>query len=279
MAVATGYRYDIEDRPWLLARGVPFDGRVLGAPALRSARPINYRGVLPIEQQGALNSCPGHADQSAQEVLQHRETGDVVRPSRMLAYLLAQEFSGTLGLDRGATIAGALKGAEAGNCLEEEFPYPDQYSIDIPQGVFQKAKKHPTRSHAVLRTYDEVLAWLRGFGPVLGGIEWWESYAFNRSGGLTAQDYGVMRRGGRPPGHAVCFAGESDSLGPDGRPDLEVKNSHGEDWGDRGWAKVSAQLVDRMLASRFTCLIGVARFTPFECKQHVDAFMAGGVYG
>ena len=258
-----------EGRAWIRAHSLAFDGRFLAAAG--DARPVSFRGILPVEQQGQMGSCSGHMMACAQQTLNYQETRAVVRPSRMLAYLLGQKFSGTFGEDHGGTIEGAVKGAMAyGNCLERDFPYPDHYVTEVPNEAISRAAGHKIGSHVSLSTFDGLLAWLRlqmGVGCV--GIKWWESFAENRDGVLRASDYG---RGRMLGGHAVPLLSETEQLDEQGRPFIDLRNSHGTEWGDGGWVKVEPALIEIWLRDGFTELIGVTKQDPWSARRRIESW-------
>jgi Papain family cysteine protease len=279
----TGYLRDAEDVDFLANEGIAFDDRMLGAVQDRP-QPFNPVGVLPTEDQRQRESCAGHFIQAAQQYAEFRQTGRIVRPSRWLAYLLAQSYSGTLGRDGGATIAGAVKGATAcGNCLEEEYPYPadaDPYTSFIPSELRQKALGHRMGCHAFLSSAEGggprgTLAWLRmQLGGVGFGIRWWDSFAGNQTGVLSARDYGI----GNWRGHAVFVVCEAHGLGNDGKPRCWLKNPWGPSWGYQGWAVVEWSLLERWFADSYTVACGLSHLNPWQAKQQIDRFMTGGVY-
>jgi hypothetical protein len=278
-----GYIRDSDQEVDFLHReGIAFDSRMLGAVE-NKRRPGNPVGVFPIENQGDYNSCAGHMIQAAQQFAEFRQTGQIVRPSRWLPYLIAQKLCGSFGQDKGSSIAAAVGGAtNYGNGLEDECPYPanppkDRYEnhLELPRELMGRALGHRMGSHAFLNSREGALAWLRmelgGFGL---GIRWFESYAQTK-GMLRASDFG---RGRLLGGHALFFPCEAEQVGSDGGPCFWMKNPWGETYGYHGWALVESSLMDLWFRDSFTVGCGLSHLNPWQAKQRVDDFMRGGVF-
>ena len=87
-----------------------------------------------------------------------------------------------------------------------------------------------------LDSAEAIGSWIAERGPVMLGLDW-------LAGMLDADDEGWIRaRGKTVGGHAVladgCDLGEAY---------VRVKNSWGREWGDRGWAKLTFDDLDKLL--------------------------------
>jgi C1A family cysteine protease len=203
---------------------------------------IDHRGWARIENQGPIGSCVGHGSSGASEVLTYLDTkGTIEEYSRMFAYKTAQEIDGLRGPDTGAMVSGALKASKAiGQCPEEMYPYDAKgYSKPIPPGCREAAgKKKIIGQHAILRSYQEVFDWLgSGTGVVIVGIPWYETFA-NTQGVIN------QAQGRKLGGHCVLWAGYTERKDSQGRNYIDCKNSHGQEWGDEGWAEFSPAVVE-----------------------------------
>lgn len=239
-----GWRDDVEDVDSLEAQSFLFAmDETFTAP-----RSMDPRKWLRVEDQGQIGSCSGNARTTVEELCLALQAGShegVEQLARMGAYLAAQKLDGLLGRDQGATIDGQAKAAKQyGTAPERFFRYPSAYTSHVPDEYWREAAKCKCGSTTVLRSADEMLAFLgRGIGGVVIGIPWTESMANSR--GL------VESVGGRTlGGHALAVVGylaEADGGRNDrqGRPYPLVANSHTARWGNGGYGLFAPALFDR----------------------------------
>lgn len=204
---------------------------------------IDPRAIIPIENQGPVGSCAGHALALCGTLCILFATGRLVRLSRMWCYLQGQKKSGLFGRDVGSSIFGCVQAAhDVGICREEAFPYPGRYETRIPAAAIAEAVEHTIRSNCDISSYDEAFAFLsNGIGGIQIGIDWVTSLANNTSGVIDTL-------GGRSlGGHSVALCGYSDRIYRDGRNYLILGNSHSTDWGRGGWAEVAPPVIDQWL--------------------------------
>jgi hypothetical protein len=239
---------------------------------------IDPRNWLRIADQGPMSSCSGHAMSSCLELLNwFRTGGQVIRLSRIFAYLAAQKMDGLLGRDTGATISGTLKAAKTfGVCLEKTFPYPRRYPDGIPTSALAEAAEYRVVAHAVLCSYAEVFKFLSsGVGAIQLGIPWQQSLADND---------GVIEeaRGHTFGGHTLAVLGYvAHRQDQRGRKYLIVANSHGLGWGDSGFALVAPQLFDDWGRYHDSHMIGVSDLDEYQPRPinrifPLDGERAGG---
>ncbi len=237
MPYALGWRYDIEDRAWLEANQTMFD--TARFRAVRAPAEIDPRPHLVIYDQGQLGSCSGHSRATCEEVLNFIKTGgDKVRLSRMYAYLTNQQECGCFGSDNGATISGSVQAAmKEGICREDLFPYTGEYTTDIPAEAASEGRQHLVRSHAVLRGYQDALAYLQtGTGVIQIGVPVGRHFQ-NCTGVLGLRD--AESDAHRPEGgHALALVGYTAA------GNLILVNSWGTDWGDNGTCEVQPEVID-----------------------------------
>lgn len=251
MTLSLGYRPDKENRAALHGTAKPF--RLTSS--FRAPPEIDHSSWRKVENQQSLGSCVGHGMQCGCEVLNYIDTrGETVELSRMFCYLTSQDQVGLLGQDTGSSITGAAQALETvGVCRERLLPYTGQYHTNIPRECYEEAASHKCRNHSVLRSYDEIYNWLAsGVGIVLIGIPWYESFAKTRDGILE-------RGGGQMLGyHCVCLWGYVAQSDGQGRKYIKGENSHGTDWGDRGFFVMSPRLLGELTQDRNSEFIGIS---------------------
>ncbi len=259
----SGWRMDLEDRNELHRTAVKFSFRApVNAPEV-----INHRGWLSVERQ-SISSCAGHAGSTVAEVCNKIQTGKGRQFSRMWCYLMGQKRCGLFGRDQGCTIGGVIDALKQDGVPQEAtFPYPGRYITKIPQAAIEEAMPHKMRSHQVMRSYDDVYAFLAaGIGAIEIGINWTSSLANNTSGVIESVS------GSSLGGHALAFVGYTDRKSRDGRKYIDMVNSHGTGWGNKGFAEVSPEQVDRWCRSSNYEFIGVSDLEAYDetTNRYVD---------
>lgn len=260
--VPLGWKTDVEDKDALIASAVEM-------PEVRSfAAPpeISHRAWYKVKQQGQMGSCVGHGLSEAEEISNYIDTGgDVIRCSAMFAYLRSQAYSNLLGKDQGATISGSVEAAkEDGAVLEEHFPYPSRYTTTIPEAARVNAGKHKILRHSPIKSYDDAFKWLAtGQGVVIIGVDWTRSLANNNG---VIEDAGSGSYGG----HCMLLAGYTKRRDRSDRQYLDLLNSHGEGWGNRGWAEVAPRVIEQWLDQRWAELWGLSDIEEFGVRPVPD---------
>lgn len=250
-----GWRNDIEPRAELRATACAF-----AATSFRAPSQVDPRPWLPVENQGQIGSCAGHAITTSLEICNYISTqGRVTALSRMFSYLVGQQAAGLFGRDAGCTISGVVRAAkQVGCCREELFPYPTSYISAIPAAAQEEASQHRLQQHSVLNSYQRVFEFLAaGIGAVVIGVPWRQS---------LAETEGVIERlqGTVYGGHAVALVGYTTRTANDGRKYILLANSHGKDWGAAGFAEVAPRVIDAWCADVANCeLIGVSDLQVF----------------
>jgi len=259
----TGYRRDAENFANLSATAKPFAlTQTYAAP-----HSISHRSWRTAKNQGRVGSCTGFSRSSGEEILNYIATrGQRLEFSGMYAYLQNQKACGLYGQDVGATIDGSVRAAmETGICREETFPYPGRYVTGIPDAAIEEGKKHLIRSHSVMRSYDDVFAWLAsGVGVVLIGIPWTNGLA---NAGATVEKRQAQGRGGG--GHALVLEGyDGDKRDSQGRAYIDMENSHGPGYGERGFTLVSPETIDYLIGDG-NAFIGISDLESYGPRQIV----------
>lgn len=256
---------DEEDRDGLLATSSPIPEMLFSAP-----EEVDPRKLFPshrwVENQGSQGSCAGHANTTILEYcLGIASQAEPVHLSRQYSYICAQQKSRITG-DRGSTIDGNVRTAAEGICEETYWPYTGRYVTSPPGGwepCRENAKKYRLAKHSVLRTYDDVFAWIAsGTGAVNIGISW------GVPDSPVCESY--RRVGG---GHAVALIGYTKRKDSQGRNYILLLNSWGAGWGNGGWCEVAPKAIEQMFDSSYTVMIGMTDMVdikPREINIHLD---------
>lgn len=245
-----------EQRQLLLAGATGFNDGALMQMGAAAPESVSHRSWLKTENQLNQGSCVGHMRSSGGEVLNYIGTGgQVIQLNRQFSYITAQRVTGIQG-DRGATIYGAAVSAgKDGECQEALWPYTGQYNTNIPQKCFEEAKQHLIRKYVALTTYEQCKAWIgSGVGVVWAGVPWHEYFANNRNGvidGVSGRSLG---------GHAILFCGYN------AQGDLDMVNSHSEQWGNKGWAFWKKNVIDWLLQTSGP-FYGVTDMQVFQARK------------
>lgn len=181
----------------------------------------------PVESQGLLNSCVGHAVTSVFEML----TG-VSDRSRLFSYYNARYFEGRTGSDSGCQIRNGMKGLSVyGAATETLWPYSSSNVLVKPTtAAFDDGLKFRPRiaSYARVLDFTSMKTALSRGRPVVFGFSVPSTFrtqtAFN--GILPFPAAGTTYIGG----HAVVAVGYDDTTGM-----VKCRNSFGPNWGSNGY--------------------------------------------
>jgi C1A family cysteine protease len=234
-----GYRFDLEDRPWLRAHQLAFRGsafETLSVPA-----EVDPRSYMSLRDQQQLGSCSGASRTACEERLNQLATKTTAKLllSMMFAYLTNQKCCGCFGADNGATIAGSVQAAgQYGICHETLLPYTGQYVTDIPDAATTEGAAHLIQSHTVISDYDTAIQYLGTAGVIQIGIPVGNAFQ-SCQGPLTLR---AVRQDANNPqgGHALAVIGyvNAETVGApasDARRWLIGQNSWGMQWGAGGF--------------------------------------------
>lgn len=253
-----GYAWDLENTEQLYGEAgeIPQAFHSFARPEKVDPRPWHK-----IENQGPMGSCQGHSISSCVEALYYVATGgETIQLSRGYAYLATQKIDGLLGRDRGSTISGGVKVAQAGIPTEEAFPYPNPVSYSLlhrkfppNQEVLRDAGQYAIKSTVRIRSHQDAVEWIGGGGAINIGIRW----PVNLSNGARVTSFTGRGRGG----HAIAILGYL----PNG--DLIVANSHSTRYGQAGWFFFTPRAFGQMLSSSYTACIGVSDMPAAEPRK------------
>jgi len=202
---------------------------IMSLPPKTDLRP----GCPPIDNQFDLGSCTANSVGGLCEFVDKKiGTDEVIKPSRLFIYYNTRKIEGTVGEDSGAYLRDVMKAINRwGYPSEELWPYETtKFTRKPPSSVYDAAK--PSRIEAYSRVEQNIkhmkACLAEGFPFVLGFTvyESFESESVTKTGIMTMPMHSEVAMGG----HAVLAVGYDDE-----RQKFIVRNSWGEEWGDRGY--------------------------------------------
>jgi hypothetical protein len=193
--------------------------------------------MTKVEDQGQLSSCVANAVAGAYEYLVKRHCGeDAYDVSRLFIYYNARAREDATDEDGGAIIADAIESLrESGACSEETWPYePDNVSAEPSAEAFEEAAGFLVEDMKLVPT--TAAAWKSALAegyPIIFGISLFESFDKHKRRGVVPLPSPRESSRESHGGHAMLCVGYSD-------PDrvFIVRNSWGEDWGDKGYCYI-----------------------------------------
>jgi hypothetical protein len=194
-------------------------------------------GVYDVRDQGRQGSCQGQALAGIFGACFWLHTGRKIKFSAAAGYYLSQKRDGIVG-DRGSTLSGGQWVAtQHGMCIEDDWPYPQQYNNREPQNANYAYKLAVTKPFS--RTQD-LLAWIDLGLPVQIGVMWGDSC-----------DREIVNNwqpaGG---GHSTFFWFRSKS------GNVRNINSWGKRWNGDGVHEWTEASIDRAIKHRYSTFIG-----------------------
>ena len=273
---SSGYAIEYEDIAELQSTAIDYDYTQL--PLLGDApKKSDPRGWWRVEQQGSVGRCAGMAASSAGEIVYYRQTeGKQIQFNGHFSYIEAQRLTPQLfGRDRGSTIHSNVRAAKTkGFCplnwdddsSDEEYPMPTRYTTDIPQAAYDRAAKYKIQTHAFLKSFDEILAYLQGGqGACFAGGPW---------GNWSPDRRGVCNRfRGGGGGHAWSILGWDLTHREVPEDVLLCVNSHGRRSWKNGWAMMTRKFFKEFLGNKHSVVAGISDLPtpkPRAIRWHKD---------
>ena len=235
--------FEIYENSLFISRGDDRDYYVSGAIEGSEAEEIYLHKKIPIRNQRWLGSCASHAIIFAYEY-QLYEDNDYVELSEMYHYYFARESRGNESVNAGMTLRDGMKTIVKGTCFERFWPY-DCTKYDVKPSVFADiCRKLFTNSrfgiHKYFRVYnyDDMEYWLKQGVPIIAGINMFDKFKshFNDKNSLKIKD---LNKASVFSGHAVNVTGIDDDH-------VEIRNSWGTTYGDKGYVKFTRELFDKV---------------------------------
>lgn len=192
--------------------------------------------MTPVEDQCAANSCTANAIAGAYEYLAKRALGDAGDISRLFIYYNARKEDGIKG-DQGSTIVGSINTLQKyGACTETTWPYEITVVNRKPPGqAYNEALwflvDEAREVEVTLEAFKHCLA--EGY-PFVFGLRLFKSFDVARRHGRVPTPDPNTEAGRTAHGnHAMLCVGYSDK-----NQCFIVRNSWGEEWGDRGYCYI-----------------------------------------
>jgi hypothetical protein len=229
------------------------NGCLFGPPSARDFRTAFKDVSLPevvdlrpyctaIENQGQIGSCTANAAVGALEYHCKRRDGQSPDLSRLFVYFNARRMRGTVMEDTGAFIREAMASVLAfGACTEESWPYdPFRFAMEPPPDAYAEAIKHEALQYArVDGGQGAILALAQGLPVVFGTVIPERCYVEAAASGVIPPPRADERNAPGQGGHAMLIVGYDNR-----RRMFIVRNSWGEDWGDRGYCWIPYDVMD-----------------------------------
>jgi C1A family cysteine protease len=194
---------------------------------------VDLRGKCsPIENQGDLGACTGHAIVGALEYLENLENEHFTRLSRLFVYYNERMLEGTTKEDAGAQIADGVRViARYGVCREHLWPYDvKKFKVRPTEDCYVDALNHVALEFKDVDQTEEALTYcLANRRPIIFGIMVYSSFESDEvaaTGVVPIPQEGEECLGG----HAVLMVGYDKA-----KRMFLVRNSWGTDWGDQGY--------------------------------------------
>lgn len=189
-------------------------------------------GCTPVEDQGDLGCCTGHAIVGALEFDENKQNEKPVRLSRLFVYYNERLLEGDIDQDGGGQIRDGIKTlVKYGACDETLWPYDTKkFKLKPSMEAYNDGLNHRAIEYRrVMQTEDDLLHALASGFPVVFGIMVYDSFesdAVAQTGEVPMPDANEQCQGG----HAVLIVGYD-------RKDryFIVRNSWGAEWGMKGY--------------------------------------------
>jgi hypothetical protein len=190
--------------------------------------------MTPVENQGASSSCTANAMAGAYEYLMNRVKGSSDDVSRLFIYYNARELDGDPDKDEGTYLRSCIKVLQKhGTCSETTWPFDLHRIFEVPHNdAYDEATNFLIEdAYRVDVDLDSMRSCLAEGYPFTFGLELFGSFQKAGANGLIPMpDPDKEQHDG---GHAMLCVGYSDS-----DKVFIVRNSWGEDWGDRGYCYI-----------------------------------------
>lgn len=196
---------------------------------------VDLRSQMPpVFNQGRLGSCTANALCGMRQFFAMKH-GDTTALSRLYLYWHEREIEGTINEDSGAMLRDGMKVLKKlGCCPEDDFPYDIRRFAEKPSARAEAdAPKYRIKSYHRVRSLHELKTCLNHGLPVAIGIKVYESFESREVAETGIVPVPNVEFEEFLGGHAVLCVGYEDE-----NEWLIVRNSWGEEWGDRGYCYI-----------------------------------------
>ncbi|CAF1147020.1 unnamed protein product [Rotaria sordida] len=223
--------------------------------------------MTPVEDQSRIGSCSANSLAGAYEYLLKKVNGSNIDMSRLFIYYNGRTKKSTAVTDKGCSMTDAIEALEEfGTCFESVWPY-DITSVNVRPNdqAYEQAKDHQiTEALKININLDEMKSCLAQGFPFAFGLRLYKSFDKASKTGVVPipnEDEQSRTEHGR---HALLAVGYSDQSRA-----FIVRNSWGEDWGDKGYCYIP---YDYMTNSNFCFDAWTIRQVENDdiCHEHWD---------
>lgn len=193
------------------------------------------RMMSPIRNQGSIGSCTAFATAvGLMESTQIELQGELSLPlSPLFLYYATRERARQVNQDAGASLRDVIKtAAEVGVCAESEWPYDTtKWAVKPPQSAYDANDKLVVSNYYRVANLAEMRQSLASTNPVVFGLMLYDSFEMvGADGKVPVPNTDKENLLG---GHALLAVGYNDR-----DKVIIVRNSWGEDWGDKGYCYI-----------------------------------------
>lgn len=213
---------------------------------------VDYSDVMgPARFQGDEGCCAAFASAGMKEWQEQAEWLKFIQLSPRYVYQGAKEIDGFPG-EEGTTLRAVMKVLhDRGICTEARWPYV-AHQVGTPDpDADREAEIYRINSYARLFTPDEMRKSIAVNGPFCLGLMVTEEWEYVGANGVIPDPRPSSRVLG---GHGVCCCGYDRR---DAR--FRIRNSWGEDWGDRGYGWISQRALEERLVSAWSAVDCIVR--------------------
>ncbi|CAF4046838.1 unnamed protein product [Adineta steineri] len=194
--------------------------------------------MAPIENQSQIGSCSANCLAGAYEYLSKKEKNHDNIVSRLFIYYngRVKEDSKSAVTDSGCTMTSAIEALEeSGVCLESIWPYDiSQVNTRPSDEAYQAATGHKiTQAMQVNIDLNEMKSCLAQGFPFAFGLKLYTSFDQAAKTGVVPMPNDSDQNRKSDGSHALLAVGYSDQS-----KSFIVRNSWGEDWGDKGYCYI-----------------------------------------
>ncbi len=195
----------------------------------------------PIEDQLDLGSCTSNAFAGAYELMTKRlKSEDYVDVSRLFLYYNIRVIDGTVGMDAGGYLRDGVKAmSKYGLCEESIWPYDiAKFDVKPSDAAYKDARTRSITNYQRVDGFRLMLDAINNNRPIAFGMDVYRVFDY-----IGPDDPVIPMPNNNEHssgGHAMCMVGYDLA-----KKQFLVRNSYGTEWGDRGYAWLPFEYVEK----------------------------------